>query len=173
MVIVGGCFICMCSKRGLKIVDLKRQMDENESIYLSSKSGVSMRFSFNQTRICRERERNSLVCYGKTHPRRFFNFLSQNSLIKSMQIPNNPLRSSQYSNTHSPKHLPNLRMSWCNHNLERNRRPSRKPIILFQIDRLPGQLGHIKSPEHTRNGQPDLALGNDHAWADSTTREKN
>jgi hypothetical protein len=86
-----------------------------------------------------------LVCYGKTRPRRFFNFLSQNSLIKSMQIPNNPLRSSQYSNTHSPKHLPNLRMSWCNHNLERNRRPSRKPIILFQIDRLPGSSAIAKA----------------------------
>jgi hypothetical protein len=57
MVIVGGCFICMCSKRGLKIEELKRQMDENDSIYLSSQSGVSMRFSFNQTRISMSRER--------------------------------------------------------------------------------------------------------------------
>jgi hypothetical protein len=57
MVIVGECFTCMCSKRGLKIVDLKRQTDENDSIYLSSKSGVSMRLSFNQARISMSRER--------------------------------------------------------------------------------------------------------------------
>jgi hypothetical protein len=60
MVIMGRCFICMCSKRGPKIVDLKRQMDENGSIYRSSKSGVSMRFSFNQTRISMSRERTQL-----------------------------------------------------------------------------------------------------------------
>lgn len=45
------------------------------------------------------------------------------------------------------------------------------PIILDEIDRLAGDLGHVECPEHTSDGQPDLTLCDDHARTDAAPGE--
>jgi hypothetical protein len=52
---------------------------------------------------------------------------------------------------------------------EGNRRATGKSIILIEIDGFLRDLDHVESPKHTRNGQPDLALGDDHTGTNTAS----
>ena len=51
--------------------------------------------------------------------------------------------------------------------LEGHGRAPRQAIVLLEIDRLFRDLLHVESPQEAGDGEPDLALGDDHARADT------
>jgi hypothetical protein len=69
------------------------------------------------------------------------------------------------------ENLGDLLVTRFEENFERNGRTPREAIVFLQIDRLAGQLMHVKRPEHVRNRQPDLAFGDNHSRADPTAEE--
>lgn len=66
-----------------------------------------------------------------------------------------------------PKHLRDIRMPRLQSDSERHRRAAREPIVFAQVDRLAGDFVHVEGPQHAGDGEPDLALGDDHAGADA------
>lgn len=56
--------------------------------------------------------------------------------------------------------------------LKRHGTPTAQTVVFLEIHRPLGNLHHFKSPQHAANCQPDLRLGNNHAWANTSTSTK-
>ena len=54
---------------------------------------------------------------------------------------------------------------------ERRGTAPRESIILVQVDGLLGNLAQVEAPQQAGDGEKDLALGDNHAWADATAIE--
>ena len=59
------------------------------------------------------------------------------------------------------EHLDDLVVARSDPDPEGHRRSTRLAVVLPEVDRLAGDLAHVERPEHARDGEPDLALGDD------------
>ena len=82
-----------------------------------------------------------------------------------------PLDANSPSATLLFQNIFNLCESRLDIDAKRRRAPSTESIIFVEIDAFAWNLGHVESPEHTSDSQPDFALSNEHAWADTAPGE--
>ena len=65
------------------------------------------------------------------------------------------------------QHLDDLVVARSDPDPKRHRRATRLAVVLPEVDRLARDLAHVECPEHARDGEPDLALGDDLPGADA------